>query len=176
MYLTLLSNRFKLSLELVHSGISRILWTDSSSCLNPLCCWIHQSKLKHLKHCVLNFFKALTWINCIVCSSEMHWQTHFHEDFCCLERIALPRYYNTACCRRDSIDSVMFSNFLLGFSSKHREDRPLWDAVYDQFLLQPKGAFLVQYKWVSLSLSLSLSLSVLEDAVMYIDVYCNLKL
>jgi hypothetical protein len=27
-----------------------------------------------------------------------------------------------------------------------------------------------------LSLSLSLSLCVLEDAVMYIDVYCNLKL
>jgi hypothetical protein len=38
----------------------------------------------------------------------------------------------------------MFSNFLLGFSSKHKEDHPLWDAVYDVFLLHQKGAFLVQ--------------------------------
>jgi hypothetical protein len=71
----------------------------------------------------------------------------------------------------------MFSNFLLGFSSKHREDRPLWDAVYDQFLLQPKMCLSCPAQMsFSLSLSLSLSLSVLEDAVMYIDVYCNLKL
>ncbi len=175
MYLTLLSNRFKLSLELVHSGISRILWTDSSSCLNPLCCWIHQSKLKHLKHCVLNFFKALTWINCIVCSSEIHWQTHFHEDFCCLERIALPRYYNTACCRRDSIDSVMFSNFLLGFSSNIEKTVLCGMQFMISFCFSQKVPFLSSTNEF-LSLSLSLSLCVLEDAVMYIDVYCNLKL
>jgi hypothetical protein len=49
----------------------------------------------------------------------------------------------------------MFSNFLLGFSSKHREDRPLWDAVYDQFLLQPKRCLSCPAQ-MSFSLSLSL--------------------
>jgi hypothetical protein len=157
MYWTLLSNRFKLSLEL-STGICRILWTDSSSCLNPLCCWIRQSRFKHLKHCVLNFFKALTWINCIVCSSEMHWQTHFHEDFCCLESIALPQYYNTACCRRDSIDSLMFSKFLLGFPSKHKEDHPSWDAVYDEFFASAKKVPFLSSRNEFLSLSLCLKM------------------
>lgn len=152
---------------IIHSGICRILWTDSSSCLNPLCCWICQSRLKHLKHCVLNFFKTLTWIKCIVCSSEMHWQTHFHEDFCCLESIALPQYYNTAYGRRDSIDSLMFSNFLLGFSSKHKEDHPFWDVVYDEFLLQPKRCLPCPVE-MGFSLSRSVCLKMQSCTLMFI--------
>jgi hypothetical protein len=91
--------------------------------------------------------------------------THFHEDFCCLESIALPQYYNTACCRRDSIDSLMFSNFLLGFSSKHKEDHPLWDAVYDEFLLQPKSCLSCP---VEMSFSLSLCLKMQSCTLMFI--------